>query len=149
MVEGARILNHNQPGNQNRTSSLSSNTLHSQACLSYYLPVMKSSRLVVVAITTSLLWFGLAASISAQQPPIAPTPKPDHEKDLLYQAFSEGQRSINPVEQKLAYPAAKAFLLRFGAITTVTRRRCNGLLMSTSAECAIKKSSERTVRSTT
>lgn len=75
---------------------------------------MKFSRLVIIVVTTALLWLGLTASISAQQPPITPTPKPDHEKDLLYEAFSESQRSINPIEQRLAYPAAKAFLQRFG-----------------------------------
>jgi hypothetical protein len=75
---------------------------------------MKLSRPVTIMVTTGLLWFGLAASISAQKPPIAPTPKPDNEKELLYAAFSQSQKSISPVERKLAYPAAKAFLQKFG-----------------------------------
>jgi hypothetical protein len=78
--------------------------------------VPKSSRLVVIAITTALLWFGLAASISAQRNPnpTMPSQRSDNDKDSLYAQFSESRKSIDPDQQKLAYPAAKAFLLRFG-----------------------------------
>jgi hypothetical protein len=80
------------------------------------LRVPKSPRLVVIAITTGLLSFGLAASISAQRNPnpTMPSQQSDTDKDSLYAQFSESRKSIDPDQQKLAYPAAKAFLIRFG-----------------------------------
>jgi hypothetical protein len=74
----------------------------------------KSLRLVVVAFTTVLLWFGLAASISAQRNPTMPSQQSDNDKESLYAQFSQSRKSIDPDQQKFAYPAAKAFLLRFG-----------------------------------
>jgi hypothetical protein len=74
----------------------------------------KPSRLVVIAFTTALLWFGLAASISAQRNPTMPSQQSDNTKESLYAQFSEYRKSINPEERKLAYPAAKTFLIRFG-----------------------------------
>jgi hypothetical protein len=74
----------------------------------------KLSRFVVIAITTAVLWFGLTARISAQRNPTMPSQRSDNEKDSLYAQFSEYQRSINPDQQKLAYPAARVYLLKFG-----------------------------------
>ncbi len=87
--------------------------LHSQARLSYHSRVLKS-RLVVIAIATALLWLGLAVSISAQRNPTMPSQQNDSSKDSLYAEFSESRKSIDPDQQKLAYPAAKAYLRRFG-----------------------------------
>ena len=74
----------------------------------------KSSGLVVIGITTALLWFGLGASITAQQNPAMPSQQSDNAKESLYAQFSEYRKSINPEQRKLAYPAAKTFLIRFG-----------------------------------
>ena len=43
-----------------------------------------------------------------------PSQQSDNDKEMLYSQFSESRKSINPDQQKLAYPAAKAFLQRFG-----------------------------------
>jgi hypothetical protein len=115
MTQGARVLNHNLPGHQNYTSSLSSNALHPQAGLSYYLPMTKSPRLVVIAITTALLWFGLAASISAQRNPTMPSQSNDSGKESLYAQFTEYRNSVNPEQHRLAYPVAKDYVRRYGA----------------------------------
>jgi hypothetical protein len=79
-------------------------------------PVPKSSRLVVIAITTAIVWLGLTARVSAQRPvnPTMPSQQSDNDKELLYAQFSQSRKSIDPDQQKLAYPVAKAFLLRFG-----------------------------------
>ena len=63
---------------------------------------------------TSLLWLGLAASVAAQRNPPMPSQQRDNEKELLYSQFQEYQRNINPDQQRLAYPAAKYFLMKFG-----------------------------------
>lgn len=67
-----------------------------------------------MAITTGLLGFGLAASISAQRNPTMPSQQSDNTKESLYAQFSEYRKSINPEEQKLAYPVARSYLIRFG-----------------------------------
>jgi hypothetical protein len=74
----------------------------------------KSSRLVVIAIATSLLWFGLATSVDAQRNPPMPSETRDREKESLYNEFSEYRKSMNPDQQRLAYPTAKAYLRQFG-----------------------------------
>ncbi|HLN96961.1 MAG TPA: hypothetical protein VK208_00605 [Pyrinomonadaceae bacterium] len=43
-----------------------------------------------------------------------PSQQSDRDKDSSYAQFSEYRRSINPELRKLAYPAARAYLLRFG-----------------------------------
>src|SRR5260370_3917515 len=87
-------------------------TLHAKTCLSYYLHMPKSSRFVVIAFATSLLWCGLAASAWAQTNPPMPSQQRDNEKESLYAQLSEYRKSINPDQQKLAYPAAKYFLMK-------------------------------------
>src|SRR6266849_6452661 len=75
-------------------------TLHAMACLSYYLPLTKSSRFVVIAFATSLLWFGLAASVAAQLNPPMPSEHRDREKESLYNLlFSQFQLFNNLIER--------------------------------------------------
>jgi len=74
----------------------------------------KSSRLVVVALATSLLWLGLAASVAAQRNPPMVSEQRDREKESLFNQITEYRRSPNPDQQRLAYPTAKAYLRQFG-----------------------------------
>jgi hypothetical protein len=88
--------------------------LHTPAHLSYYLLLMKSSRSLIIGIAMAVLWFGVAARIAAQSNPAMTSKQSDNAKDDLYAQFSEYRKSINPEEQKLAYGAAKSYLIRFG-----------------------------------
>ncbi len=72
-----------------------------------------SSRLVFAMITTALL-FGLAVSASAQRNPTMPSQQADSNKENLYAQFTEYRKSLNPEERRLAYPAAKDYLRKFG-----------------------------------
>ena len=74
----------------------------------------KSSRLVVIAIATSLLWFGLAARTCAQTNPPMASEQRDRQKESLFNQITEYRRSPNPDQQRLAYPTAKAYLRQFG-----------------------------------
>ena len=80
----------------------------------YYLPMTKSSRLVVIAMATSLLWFGLATAVSAQTNPPMASEQRDRQKESLFNQITEYRRSPNPDQQRLAYPTAKAYLRQFG-----------------------------------
>ena len=82
--------------------------------MSYYLPMTKSSRLVIAAIATSLLWFGLATSVAAQVNPPMVSEQRDRQKESLFNQITEYRRSMNPDQQRLAYPTAKAYLRQFG-----------------------------------
>jgi hypothetical protein len=80
------------------------------------------SRRILVPIIATLVLFGLTASISAQIPerPINPTMPSQHRDDLkesLYAQFTEYKNSLNPEERRLAYPAGKDYLRKFGADT--------------------------------
>ncbi|PYS57657.1 MAG: hypothetical protein DMF76_21630 [Acidobacteria bacterium] len=86
--------------------------------------IMPSARrLLLVAITISLL--GFALSISAQSPgnpgaPSNPTMvgrRLDDDKEALYAQFTDYKRNPNPEQQRYAYPTAKAYLRRFGGDT--------------------------------
>ena len=86
--------------------------------------IMPSARrLLLVAITISLL--GFALSISAQSPgnpgaPSNPTMvgrRLDDDKEALYAQFNDYKRNPNPEQQRYAYPTAKAYLRRFGGDT--------------------------------
>jgi hypothetical protein len=78
------------------------------------------SQRIFVPIIVTLVLFGLTASISAQTPerPINPTMPSQHRDDLkesLYAQFTEYKNSLNPEERRLAYPAGKDYLRKFGA----------------------------------
>jgi hypothetical protein len=75
------------------------------------------SRRIFVPIISALLFFGLTARISAQERPINPTMPSQHRDDLkesLYAQFTEYKNSLRPEERRLAYPAGKDYLRKFG-----------------------------------
>ncbi|MDX6501289.1 MAG: hypothetical protein QOG23_4549 [Blastocatellia bacterium] len=72
-----------------------------------------SPRLVFVLVTIALL-LGLAASVCAQRNPVMPSQQADSNKEDLYAQFTEYRKSLNPEERRLAYPAAKDYLRKFG-----------------------------------
>ena len=78
----------------------------------------KSSRLALI-VSTVLLLCGLTATGSAQEPPGARNPTmasrtTDDLKDRLFAQFTDYKKSLNPEERRLAYPAAKDYLRKFG-----------------------------------
>ena len=78
----------------------------------------KSSQPVFAAIITALLWFILTTGVSAQESrprnPTMASQTEDTLKDQLFAQFTEYKRSLNPEEHRLAYPAAKDYLRKFG-----------------------------------
>jgi hypothetical protein len=72
-----------------------------------------SSRLVFALITTALLC-SLVASVSAQRNPTMPSQQTDNIKEDLYAQFTDYRKSLNPEERRLAYPAARDYLRKFG-----------------------------------
>ena len=76
----------------------------------------KSSSLIVVALTAGLMLFSLTAGVAAQSPrnPTMASQTEDALKDQLFAQFTEYKRSLNPEEHRLAYPAAKDYLRKFG-----------------------------------
>jgi hypothetical protein len=74
----------------------------------------KSPPLIFAAITTALLLFGLTSSVSAQRNPTMASQTSDELKDRLFAQFTDYKRSLNPEEHRLAYPAAKDYLRKFG-----------------------------------
>jgi hypothetical protein len=72
-----------------------------------------SSRLVFALITTALM-FSLVASVSAQRSPTMPSQQTDNIKEDLYAQFTDYRKSLNPEERRLAYPAARDYLRKFG-----------------------------------
>ncbi len=72
-----------------------------------------TSRLVFALITTALL-FSLGGIVSAQRNPIMPSQQADSNKEDLYAQFAEYRKSLNPEERRLAYPAARDYLRKFG-----------------------------------
>jgi hypothetical protein len=74
----------------------------------------KSSRLVFVVIISGLLLCALASSATAQINPTMPSQSSDNNKENLYAQFSDYRKSLNPEERRLAYPAAKDYLRKYG-----------------------------------
>jgi hypothetical protein len=78
----------------------------------------KSLQPVFAAITTALLLLILTAGVSAQESrprnPTMASQTEDTLKDQLFAQFTEYKRSLNPEEHRLAYPAAKDYLRKFG-----------------------------------
>lgn len=75
---------------------------------------MANSPRLVVALITTVLLLGVAASVSAQRNPTMPSQQADSNKENLYAQFEEYRKSVNPEERRLAYPAAKDYLRKFG-----------------------------------
>ena len=82
----------------------------------------KSSRIVFAVIATTLVLCGLTASASAQRNPTMASQTTDELKDRLYAQFTEYKKSLNPEERRLAYPAAKDYLRKFGGDDDVYAR---------------------------
>jgi hypothetical protein len=65
-----------------------------------------------------MLGCGLTERVSGQgsrvQNPTMTSQLEDSSKDQLFAQFTEYKKSLNPDERRLAYPAAKSYLLRFG-----------------------------------
>ncbi len=77
----------------------------------------KSPQLIFAAITAALLLCSLTANVSgqaAQRNPTMASRTTDDLKDTLFAQFTEYKRSLNPEERRLAYPAAKDYLRKFG-----------------------------------
>jgi hypothetical protein len=80
----------------------------------------KPSKLIFAAVTTVLLLFGLNDGVCAQsgesrpRNPTMASQTEDALKDQLFAQFTEYKRSLNPEEHRLAYPAAKDYLRKFG-----------------------------------
>jgi hypothetical protein len=72
-----------------------------------------SSRLFLAVISTALV-FGLTVGASAQINPTMPSQQADTNKENLYAQFTDYRKSVNPEERRLAYPAAKDYLRKFG-----------------------------------
>jgi hypothetical protein len=73
-----------------------------------------SSRLVFVVTISGLLWCGLPSSAAAQINPTMPSQASDKLKENLYAQFTDYRKSLNPEERRLAYPAARDYLRKFG-----------------------------------
>ncbi len=71
-------------------------------------------RLVLVAIIGALFFCGFASSTAAQINPTMPSQSSDNNKENLYAQFTDYRKSLNPEERRLAYPAAKDYLRKFG-----------------------------------
>ena len=72
-----------------------------------------SSRLGFAVITTVLV-FSLGITVSAQRNPTMPSQQSDSNKENLYAQFTDYRKSLNPEERRLAYPAAKDYLRKYG-----------------------------------
>jgi hypothetical protein len=75
---------------------------------------MTTSPRLVFALISTVLLLGLAASASAQINPTMPSQQADNNKENLYAQFSDYRKSVNPEERRLAYPAARDYLRKFG-----------------------------------
>lgn len=76
--------------------------------------MMKASRLFFAAAISAMLLFGASAKVSAQRNPTMPSQSMDSLKENLYAQFNEYRKSLNPEERRLAYPAARDYLRKYG-----------------------------------
>ena len=74
----------------------------------------KAAHFIFAVFTTGVLLFGLTANASGQRNPTMPSQTSDSLKDTLFAQFTEYKKSLNPEERRLAYPAAKDYLRKFG-----------------------------------
>jgi hypothetical protein len=82
----------------------------------------KSSRLIFIAMATGLMSFTVCVKVSAQRNPTMTSQATDSAKEGLYNQFTEYRKSLNPDERRLAYPAAKDYLRKFGGDDDVYAR---------------------------
>lgn len=74
----------------------------------------KPFQLIFIAILGSLISFGTCVNVSAQLNPTMTSQATDSNKESLYNQFTEYRKSLNPEERRLAYPAARDYLRKFG-----------------------------------
>ncbi len=72
------------------------------------------SRLLLLAIAAGLISFTLCVNVPAQRNPTMASQTSDELKDRLFAQFTDLRKSLNPEERRLAYPAAKDYLRKFG-----------------------------------
>lgn len=82
----------------------------------------KSSRLIFIAMATGLISISVCVRVSAQRNPTMTSQSTDSVKENLYNEFTEYRKSLNPEERRLAYPAAKDYLRKFGGDDDVYAR---------------------------
>jgi hypothetical protein len=74
----------------------------------------KSSQLIFIMIATGLISLGVCVNVSAQRNPTMASQTTDELKDRLFAQFTDYKKSLNPEERRLAYPAARDYLRKFG-----------------------------------
>jgi hypothetical protein len=74
----------------------------------------KASQLIFAAAASALLLFGVSPTASAQRNPTMTSQSTDNNKENLFAQFTEYKKSLNPEERRLAYPAAKDYLRKYG-----------------------------------
>jgi hypothetical protein len=72
------------------------------------------SQLLLIAIAAGLISFALCVNVPAQRNPTMASQTNDELKDRLFAQFTDYKKSLNPEERRLAYPAAKDYLRKFG-----------------------------------
>lgn len=82
----------------------------------------KPSQLIFIAVASGLISFGVCTRVSAQQNPTMTSQSADALKERLYNNFTEYRKSLNPEERRLAYPAARDYLRKFGGDDDVYAR---------------------------
>jgi hypothetical protein len=82
----------------------------------------KSLRLIFIVMATGLMSFTVCVKVSAQRNPTMTSQATDSAKESLYDQFTEYRKSLNPDERRLAYPAAKDYLRKFGGDDDVYAR---------------------------
>lgn len=71
-------------------------------------------QLLLIAIVAGLVSLTLCVNVPAQRNPTMASQTNDELKDRLFAQFTDFRKSLNPEERRLAYPAAKDYLRKFG-----------------------------------
>ncbi|HMJ25682.1 MAG TPA: hypothetical protein VK475_07630 [Pyrinomonadaceae bacterium] len=74
----------------------------------------KPSKLIFIVIAAGLISLTVCAKVSGQRNPTMASQTTDELKDRLFAQFTDYRKSLNPEERRLAYPAAKDYLRKFG-----------------------------------
>ena len=72
------------------------------------------TRLLLLATATAMLFFGFAASISAQRNPTMPEQQRENDKEALFAKFIELKQVPIAERQRLAFDVGKEYLFKFG-----------------------------------
>lgn len=74
----------------------------------------KSPQFIFIVIAAGLISFSVCIRASAQRNPTMASQTNDELKDRLFAQFTDYKKSLNPEERRLAYPAARDYLRKFG-----------------------------------